>query len=150
MKFALKVEEELNKIIYPEYRQLVVETMMLFYMFLEHDPTYQVNQIIKLDEVVIMANKLFLERQVCNNYILNAWCYSSVRLGMAYFKFCTEQRFPLQKSPLPTSVTASVVPFTVYAYMHTMHTMQCNAVLCIGVCMHAFIQVNIITHTNQK
>lgn len=63
LKFALKVEEELNKVVYPEYRQLVVETMMLFYMFLEHDPKYEVKYIVKLDEIVKSANGFFLEHQ---------------------------------------------------------------------------------------
>ena len=65
MKFALKVEEELNKIQYPEYRQLVVETMMVLSLLLERDRNFQVNGTLKLDAIVKHANELFLAQQVC-------------------------------------------------------------------------------------
>lgn len=64
MKFALKVEEELNKILYPEYRQLVVEAMMVLSLILERDAKYSVNRMLKLDEIVTNANRIFLAQQV--------------------------------------------------------------------------------------
>ena len=63
LKFALTVEEELNKLVYPEYRQLVVEALVLFFMFLEQDVHYVVNHVVKLDCVVVEANRLFLMQQ---------------------------------------------------------------------------------------
>ena len=64
MKFALRVENELNKIVYPEYRQLVVEVLMVLYVFMERDVNLNVDNMIPLDTFVSKANKLFLEEQV--------------------------------------------------------------------------------------
>ena len=64
MKFALKVEEELNKILYPEYRQLVVEAMMVLSLLLERDRKFNVNGVIRLDLIVKNANEMFLAQQV--------------------------------------------------------------------------------------
>jgi len=66
-KFALKIEEELNKISYPEYRQLVVESMMILSLLLDRDPNYRFNNIISLDQIIADANKLFLENQRLEN-----------------------------------------------------------------------------------
>lgn len=65
MKFALKVEEELNKIIYPEYRQLVVEVMMVLSSILEHQPVKtKIEKVIALDLIVSAGYELFMEHQV--------------------------------------------------------------------------------------
>lgn len=65
MKFALKVEEELNKIIYPEYRQLVVEVMMVLSIILERHPSHsKIENVIALDRIVSGGYELFLEHQV--------------------------------------------------------------------------------------
>jgi len=64
MKFALRVENELNKIVYPEYRQLVVEVLMVLYVFLEKDNNLKVESLIPLDIFVLKANELFLVQQV--------------------------------------------------------------------------------------
>ncbi|XP_066919156.1 phosphorylase b kinase regulatory subunit alpha, liver isoform-like [Clytia hemisphaerica] len=63
MKFALRVENELNKIVYPEYRQLVVEVLMVLYVFMERDIHLNVDKMIPLDTFVSKANKLFLNEQ---------------------------------------------------------------------------------------
>ena len=64
MKFALRVENELNKIVYPEYRQLVVEVLMVLYVFLEKDDNLKMQSLIPLDTFLSKANELFLEQQV--------------------------------------------------------------------------------------
>ena len=64
IKFALRVENELNKIVYPEYRQLVVELLMVFHVFLERDSKLSMNGIVQLDSLVKNANQLFLDEQV--------------------------------------------------------------------------------------
>lgn len=74
VKFALKVEEELNKILYPEYRQLVVEAMMVLSLILERDAKYSVNRMLKLDEIVTNANRIFLAQQKSENGDSNLCC----------------------------------------------------------------------------
>ncbi|XP_057312817.1 phosphorylase b kinase regulatory subunit alpha, liver isoform-like isoform X2 [Hydractinia symbiolongicarpus] len=74
VKFALKVEEELNKILYPEYRQLVVEAMMVLSLILERDTKYSVNRMLKLDEIVTNANRIFLTQQKSENGDSNLCC----------------------------------------------------------------------------
>ena len=64
MKFALKVEEELNKMTYPEYRQLVVEAMLVLAMLISHDPSIYIDSVVKMDEVLQEANTMFLQQQV--------------------------------------------------------------------------------------
>lgn len=66
MKFALRVEEELNKMTYPEYRQLVVETLLVLSLLIGHDQDLRINYVIKLDEIVCEANDMFLKHQVWN------------------------------------------------------------------------------------
>lgn len=65
-KFALQVEGVLNLIPQPEYRQLMVEGMMVITMLVEVD-TYaklDLNQIIQIDKLVHEANVLYLKDQV--------------------------------------------------------------------------------------
>lgn len=64
IKFALRVENELNKIVYPEYRQLVVELLMVFHVFLERDSKLNLSGVVQLDTLVKNANQLFLDEQV--------------------------------------------------------------------------------------
>ncbi|CAE1251884.1 Probable phosphorylase b kinase regulatory subunit alpha,Phosphorylase b kinase regulatory subunit alpha, liver isoform [Acanthosepion pharaonis] len=64
-KFALQVERVLNLIPQPEYRQLMVEGMMVITMLVEVD-TYaklDLNQIIQIDKLVHEANALYLKDQ---------------------------------------------------------------------------------------
>ena len=71
MKFALKVEEELNKILFPEYRQLVVEAIIIVSQLFEHNDNFRINDAIQLDRIVSNANQLFLEKQV----IFYSFCF---------------------------------------------------------------------------
>jgi len=63
MKFALKVEEELNKMTYPEYRQLVVESLLVLALVMENDTQLRINWEIKLDDIVNQAHYIFLRQQ---------------------------------------------------------------------------------------
>ena len=65
LNFALNIEKGLNRIIYPEYRQLTVEALMVLSLVLENEGERFINGIIVVDQIVGDANKLFLEHQVC-------------------------------------------------------------------------------------
>ena len=66
-KFALLVEEALNRIPEPEYRQLIVESCMLIVMLSEKEPYFYLNEIITADRIVERANEMFLADQKKSN-----------------------------------------------------------------------------------
>lgn len=62
-KFALQVEMVLNRIPQPEYRQLMVEAMMVLTMLVENDNN-RINlsgHDIEVDKIVHEANNLFIK-----------------------------------------------------------------------------------------
>lgn len=64
-KFALQVEMALNCLPHPEYRQLMVEAMMVLVLVVENDNnTIRFNDIIQIDKIVEEANKIFIADQV--------------------------------------------------------------------------------------
>lgn len=63
------MEYELNKIVYPEYRQLVVELLMVFHVFMQRDTELKVDGVIQLDLLLAKANQWFLDEQVCAQLI---------------------------------------------------------------------------------
>jgi len=64
LKFALAVETVLNWIPYPEYRQLIVETLMIFTVYAEDQISPNTHSIITIEDFVHKANELFLQDQV--------------------------------------------------------------------------------------
>nr|XP_037280530.1 probable phosphorylase b kinase regulatory subunit alpha [Rhipicephalus microplus] len=67
IKFALRVEEMLNKVPEPEYRQLLVEALMVFSLVVENDVVGDFKVPIDVESVVQRAHGLFLEDQLhCN------------------------------------------------------------------------------------
>ena len=65
MKFALQVEMVLNRIPQPEYRQLMVEAMMVLVLIEQHDNgKTRWNEVISVDRLVHTANDIFLDEQV--------------------------------------------------------------------------------------
>ncbi|XP_056011600.1 probable phosphorylase b kinase regulatory subunit alpha isoform X5 [Ostrea edulis] len=63
-KFALHVEIVLNKIPQPEYRQLMVEALMVLTLMAENDAgKLQFSQLIQVDRIVQMANTIYLKDQ---------------------------------------------------------------------------------------
>ncbi len=65
MKFALQVEMILNQIPQPEYRQLIVEAMMVMCLIVVHDiGCTSWNHVIAIDKMVHKANAIFVEEQV--------------------------------------------------------------------------------------
>jgi hypothetical protein len=64
MKFALRVESALNCIPQPEYRQLMVEALMILSLVVETYPDQSLGEVIAVDEIVREAHTLFLRDQV--------------------------------------------------------------------------------------
>lgn len=64
LKFALRVETVLNTIPQPEYRQLVVEALMVLTLVVEHNLVTYLGETIFVEHIVHTANKIFLQDQV--------------------------------------------------------------------------------------
>ena len=63
IKFAVQVESVLNHVPQPEYRQLLVETMMVLGLVADVD-VESIGGIIYVDRILHLANDLFLNDQV--------------------------------------------------------------------------------------
>ncbi len=83
MKFARVVESVLNRVPEPEYRQLLVEAMMVLTILSENQSSLRLGPgTVGVDAIVKKANDIFLEDQV-RTY--NAWrrrsvCYETASL----------------------------------------------------------------------
>lgn len=64
LKFALAVETVLNSIPQPEYRQLVVEALMVITLVVEYKAVNNLGGMITVEHLVHKANQIFLEDQV--------------------------------------------------------------------------------------
>uniref|UniRef100_T1JA87 Phosphorylase b kinase regulatory subunit n=1 Tax=Strigamia maritima TaxID=126957 RepID=T1JA87_STRMM len=67
LKFALQVETVLNAIPQPEYRQLVVEGLIILAVIVEHDAFPYFENIIEVENLVQNANQIFLKDQQAVN-----------------------------------------------------------------------------------
>lgn len=63
LKFALEVETVLNTIPQPEYRQLVVEALMVLSLVREYHSTGWLGDIVSAQDIVHLANNIFLQDQ---------------------------------------------------------------------------------------
>ncbi|XP_074109095.1 putative phosphorylase b kinase regulatory subunit alpha isoform X2 [Cotesia typhae] len=64
LKFALAVETVLNTIPQPEYRQLVVEALMVLTLITEYNVVASLGGMIVVEQLVHQANAIFLEDQM--------------------------------------------------------------------------------------
>lgn len=64
LKFALNVEEVLNSIPQPEYRQLMVEALMVLTLLVEINIVNYLEGKIRVQDIVHKAYELYLEDQV--------------------------------------------------------------------------------------
>lgn len=65
LKFALQAEQVLNSVPQPEYRQLMVEALMVITLLIDNVPSItNLGNVINIEQVVHRANKIFLEDQV--------------------------------------------------------------------------------------
>ena len=71
LKFALCVEAALNRIPEPEYRQLVVEMLMVLSLVIEYHPEQTLGDTIDVDELVFEGHNLYLKDQVNRNTVLH-------------------------------------------------------------------------------
>ncbi|KAH7982468.1 hypothetical protein HPB52_005126 [Rhipicephalus sanguineus] len=74
LKFALEFEHVLNCIPQPEYRQLMVEAIMVLTLLAEHNVVTFINQVISVDGLVQHAYKVFLDDQEAT---ISTWRYGS-------------------------------------------------------------------------
>ena len=77
LKFALLVEEALNRIQAPEYKQLIVEASMLLTLLVQSETNFYINEIVCIDRVVGMANKIFLDDQIKHHGDATLCCASN-------------------------------------------------------------------------
>ncbi|XP_065220249.1 probable phosphorylase b kinase regulatory subunit alpha isoform X3 [Planococcus citri] len=64
LKFALALESVLNCIPQPEYRQLIVEALMVLTLVTEHSNISYIGDVITVEHLVHNANKIFLQDQM--------------------------------------------------------------------------------------
>jgi len=64
MKFALRVESVLNTVSEPEFRQLLVESLILLSLAVENRVVPFLDDVIDVAKIVTEANKIFLKDQV--------------------------------------------------------------------------------------
>ena len=64
IKFALNVEQVLNSVPQPEYRQLMVEALMVVTLLVEYNVVTSLGGIVNIEQLVRKANHYFLEDQV--------------------------------------------------------------------------------------
>lgn len=81
LKFALAVETVLNTIPQPEYRQLVVEALMVLTLVTEYNVVESLGGIIAVEHLVHKANAIFLEDQV-HFFISFVW-YVTIKISRA-------------------------------------------------------------------
>lgn len=76
LKFALAVETVLNTIPQPEYRQLIVEALMVLTLVAEYNIVASLGGIIQVEYLVHTANELFLDDQVVfENCFITLYAY---------------------------------------------------------------------------
>ena len=63
LKFALQAEQVLNSVPQPEYRQLIVEALMILTMLVENMPDINLEKVINVEQLVQRANQIFLNDQ---------------------------------------------------------------------------------------
>ncbi|KAL0839448.1 hypothetical protein ABMA28_016161 [Loxostege sticticalis] len=83
LKFALAVETVLNSIPQPEYRQLVVEALMVLTLVVEYKAVDNLGEVIGVENLVHKANQIFLEDQMRVNGDATLCCAKADSFGGA-------------------------------------------------------------------
>ena len=66
LKFALQVEMVLTQLPLPEFRQLIVEAMMVLCLIVENDSgATRWNKLVHVEQLVHTANSIYIKEQVC-------------------------------------------------------------------------------------
>lgn len=67
LKFALQVEQVLTSVPQPEYRQLMVEALMVLTIMVEQNTVKELGHVIEVEQIVRNAHEIFLDEQRKNN-----------------------------------------------------------------------------------
>lgn len=70
IKFSVHVESVLNRVPQPEYRQLLVEAILVLTMLADIE-IHSIGSIIAVEKIVHIANDLFLQEQVGKNVVFS-------------------------------------------------------------------------------
>ena len=89
-KFVVQVESVFNKLQDPEYRQLVVEALMLVALVVQHDRGQGLGQVLVVDHLIADANRAFLADQVsccltCLCVVLHSACHTEQKVAVEYW-----------------------------------------------------------------
>ncbi|XP_054163933.1 probable phosphorylase b kinase regulatory subunit alpha isoform X2 [Oppia nitens] len=84
LKFALQVESVLNCVPQPEYRQLMVEALMVLTLLVEHHCLKSLTGIINIEQLVHRANQVFLEDQRAVNGDATLCCACNANQRIAH------------------------------------------------------------------
>ena len=63
LKFALQVEQVLTSVPQPEYRQLMVEALMILTIMVEQNIVKELGQVVEVEHIVRSAHEIFLDEQ---------------------------------------------------------------------------------------
>lgn len=93
IKFAVQVESVLNHVPQPEYRQLLVETVMVLGLVADVDVD-SIGSIIHVESILHLANDLFLSDQVTVIHfgLKVRSCVCACPLGFTLFYLCILQK----------------------------------------------------------
>ncbi|CAF0728609.1 unnamed protein product, partial [Rotaria sordida] len=83
IKFALRVEEALNRVPFTEYRQLIVEACVIFTSIALGDNRFHLDEIISIEDIVSTANGIFLQDQLASGGDATKCCASGNPCGSA-------------------------------------------------------------------
>ncbi|CAF0915912.1 unnamed protein product [Adineta steineri] len=83
IKFALRVEEALNRVPFTEYRQLIVEACVIFTSIALGDARFHWDEIISIEDIVSTANGIFLQDQQASGGDATKCCASGNPCGSA-------------------------------------------------------------------
>ncbi|CAF3039481.1 unnamed protein product [Rotaria socialis] len=83
IKFALRVEEALNRVPFTEYRQLIVEACVILTSIALGDARFHWDDIISIEDIVSTANGIFLQDQVASGGDATKCCASGNPCGSA-------------------------------------------------------------------
>ncbi|XP_077488614.1 LOW QUALITY PROTEIN: putative phosphorylase b kinase regulatory subunit alpha [Amblyomma americanum] len=126
LKFALRVEEMLNKVPEPEHRQLVVEALMVLSLVVENEAVAHFSMPIDVETIIQRAHALFLEDQrLCRgNSTLCCLANSPVVSGCRTAGFC--QHF-LDSAP---SGCFGTMTYLVRSVAYTLHDLPQSVLEC--------------------
>lgn len=109
LKFALQAESVLNCVPQPEYRQLMVEALMVLTLLVDVEDIKTLGGIINIEQLVHRANQIFLDDQVSARP-------TKVCLVVYYIDSVRSMATPLSAAPaMPTNGSHTAAERQTYA-----------------------------------